>query len=305
MITSASWAALGTTASVFVTETASIVTARELLRDELERIDRACSRFRTDSTLATVNRSAGEPVPVDDLLLEAVEVAIRVARATDGAVDPTVGRAIRESGYDRDFDELEPNGRAPAAPSPSPGWKRVTVDRLAGTVRVPPGCELDLGASAKALAADRAARRIGEHLRCGVLVNLGGDVAIAGPPPDGGWRVRVCDDHANPSAGPGQTVAIPAGGLATSSTTVRRWSAGGVELHHIIDPRTGGSAQVTWRTVTVTAGSCVDANAASTASIVRGSGAPEWLENLGLPSRLVAPDGTVLEVAGWPREGRP
>ena len=305
MITSASWRALGTTASVSVTDPGAIVAARELLETELERIDLACSRFRGDSELTRVNKAAGEAVAVSDLLLDAIEVALRVARATDGAVDPTIGRAIRNLGYDRDFDELRANNRAPAPPSPSPGWRSVSLDRAAGRVSVAAGVELDLGASAKALAADRAAARIGESLGCGVMVNLGGDIAVAGPAPDAGWRVTVCDDHANPASGPAQRVLISTGGLATSSTTIRRWSAGGRPCHHIVDPGTGASAPVTWRTVSVAAISCVDANAASTASIVRGPEAPQWLAGLGLPSRLVSSDGAVLAIGGWPQQGAP
>jgi len=302
MITSASWRALGTTASVLVTDAGAIVSARELLEDELDRIDVACSRFRDDSELTHVNACAGEPVGISPLLTEALAVALRVARSTEGAVDPTVGRAIRNLGYDRDFDELAADGPAPAPVPGSPGWRSVTLDEGARRVRVPVGVELDLGASAKALAADRAAARLGTALGCGVLVNLGGDIAVAGPPPNGGWWVQICDDHANPEAGPTQTVSIASGGLATSSTTVRRWSAGGQPFHHIVDPRTGTSAPVTWRTVTVAAGSCVDANAASTASVVRGPLAPRWLTSLGLPGRLVSANGAVFAIGGWPQE---
>lgn len=300
MITSSRWRALGTTASVFVAEPGAIVGACHLLEAELDRIDLACSRFRDDSELMRVNEAAGEEVEVGDLLIEAIEVALRVARATDGAVDPTVGRALRNLGYDRDFDELAADGAPPAQLPPTPGWTGVKLDLRARTVRVPAGVELDLGATAKALAADRAARRIGESLGCGVMVNLGGDIAVAGPPPDGGWRVTICDDHADPTSGPTQTVSISTGGLATSSTTVRRWSAGGRPFHHIVDPGTGSSAPITWRTVSVAASSCVDANAASTASIVRGPLAPPWLVGLGLPSRLVSADGDVLAIGGWP-----
>jgi len=302
MITSSSWRALGTTASVSVTDAAAIVGARNLLEAELDRIDRACSRFRSDSELMRVNQAAGKPVAVNAPLMEALEVALRVARATDGAVDPTVGRAIRNLGYDRDFDELSADGPSPGPLPPSPGWESVRLDRQTGRVRIPEGVELDVGASAKALASDRAAGRIGESLGCGVMVNLGGDMAVAGPPPEGGWRVCVCEDHADPTSGPSQSVSISSGGLATSSTTVRRWSAGGRPFHHILDPSTGSSAPITWRTVSVAAGSCVDANAASTASIVRGRGAPGWLTGLGLPSRLVSADGAVLAIDGWPQE---
>jgi thiamine biosynthesis lipoprotein len=136
-----------------------------------------------------------------------------------------------------------------------------------------------------------------------VLVNLGGDLTVAGStPPDGGWAVLVTDDHRSPLDADGQTVAVRSGGLATSSTTVRRWRAGGREHHHIVDPRTGLAAAEIWRTVSVAAATCVDANTASTAAIVRGREAPAWLDRMGLPARLVALDGSVSTTGAWPGE---
>jgi thiamine biosynthesis lipoprotein len=133
-----------------------------------------------------------------------------------------------------------------------------------------------------------------------VLVSLGGDIAVAGPSPGDGWQVRVTDDHAAGPEAPGQTVSILSGGLATSSTTVRTWDAGGRRLHHIIDPATGAPARSCWRTVSVAAGSCVDANTASTAAIIRSEAAASWLDDAGLPARLVREDGTATTTAGWP-----
>jgi thiamine biosynthesis lipoprotein len=132
-----------------------------------------------------------------------------------------------------------------------------------------------------------------------VLVSLGGDIAIAGAPPDDGWRVRVTDDHRAGVAAPGQWITLRSGGLASSSTTARRWGA----FHHLLDPGTGLPTAGAWRTASVTAGSCLDANIASTAAIVRGTRAVQWLESLGLPSRLVGEDGSVRHLAGWPSEG--
>jgi FAD:protein FMN transferase len=304
MAASASWPALGTTAGVFVTDPGAIEGARALLEGELAAIDRACSRFRQDSDLSRVNAAAGGPTAVSESFLEALEVALRAAQLTEGDVDPTIGRAIHAIGYDRDFSALPANRRHSVSAAPVPGWRSVHLDRRAGTVRVAPGVKLDLGATAKALAADRSARRITEALECGVLVNLGGDVSVAGRAPQGGWWVRVTDDHREGGANDGQTVSIASGGLATSSTTVRQWTAGGQRRHHIIDPRTGGSAQVIWRTASVAAGSCVDANIACTAAIVRGARAPEWLRGLGLPSRLVGAGGQVVRLGGWPEETR-
>ena len=169
-------------------------------------------------------------------------------------------------------------------------------------VRVPSGVELDLGATAKALAADRSARAAHEAAGCGVLVSLGGDVAIAGDAPPGGWSVRIADDHAAALDAPGPAVALAGGGLASSGTTVRRWRSGDAELHHIVDPRTGRPAETPWRTVSVAAASCVDANVAGTAAVVLGDAAPAWLAERRLPARLVARGGGALCVAGWPED---
>jgi thiamine biosynthesis lipoprotein len=165
---------------------------------------------------------------------------------------------------------------------------------------VPRGIILDVGATAKALAADRTAARIAEELGCGVLVNLGGDLAVAGPPPRGGWRVLIGDDHTRPDPDGGHGVTIDSGGLATSGTARRQWRRGGMRMHHILDPRTGAPAAGGWRTISVAAASCVDANTASTASVVLGAPAMGWLAGRGLPAWLVTDDGAVHTVAGWP-----
>ena len=138
-----------------------------------------------------------------------------------------------------------------------------------------------------------------------MLVSLGGDIAVSGQPPAGGWRIRVQDISGRPEdppAGPSAVVAINAGGLATSSTAARRWRRGGDVLHHILDPRTGLPAAPVWRTVSVSAASCTDANIASTAAIIRGHAAPAWLTGLGLPARLVDEAGRVHTIGGWPAE---
>jgi thiamine biosynthesis lipoprotein len=293
--------ALGTTATLVVDGDAGRAAARARLEEVLDTVDRACSRFRSDSELSGVNRAAGRPVPVGPVLLAAVDVALRAARLTDGDVDPTVGTAVRVLGYDRDFASVAAEGGPLTCRiERAAGWRHVRVDRDAGTMQVPAGVELDLGATAKAYAADWAASTIADATGAGVLVALGGDVAVAGPAPRAGWPVRVTDDHAAPPDAPGETIAITIGGVATSSTTVRRWRRGGDALHHIVDPATGRSAAGPWRTVSVAASTCVDANIASTAAVVRGDAAPGWLTGLGLAARLVRVDGDVLRVGGWP-----
>ena len=304
MIVSTSFPALGTTAGLFVTEVAGLRRGRGILEEELAAINEACSRFRPDSELTLLNRGHGCPTRASELFLEAIEAALYAARATRGVVDPTLGRAMGAIGYDRDFEAISQNGRAhQPLPTTGPGrWREIRLNRRARTVQVPGDVELDLGATAKALAADRAARRVHEAIGGGVLVNVGGDLSIAGSAPAAGWLVYVADNHAAPSPTGGQAVRVAGGGLATSSTTVRRWATSDGPRHHIVDPASGDSAAEVWRTVSVAAGSCVDANVASTAAIVHGRAAPEWLGDLGLPSRLVASDGRVTRVGGWPVE---
>jgi thiamine biosynthesis lipoprotein len=287
-----------------VTDADALTDAWAVLELELDAIDRACSRFRDDSELARLNADAGRWSGVSDLLLLALETALGAAADTDGLVDPTIGRTLRLAGYDRPLPlVLARDGeRFRASFAPVPGWKLIELDAPQRRVRIPKGIELDLGATAKALAADRAAAAAHELTGTGVLVSLGGDVSVAGLAPDAGWPVRVADDHAAPLDEGGPVFAVAAGGLATSGTTVRRWKAGNVTLHHIIDPRTGRPANTPWRTVTVAAGTCVKANVASTAAIVLGDEAPAWLVARGLPARLVAADGGVSTVAAWPEE---
>ena len=304
MTASTSFPALGSTATVCVTRADVLELASGAVGAVLAEIDRACSRFRPDSELVELNAAAGRPVQVSETLFGAVEAALRAAALTGGLVDPTVGKTLRLAGYDRDF-ELVSARRAVsyrARFASVPGWRAVRIDGRARTVMVPRDAELDLGATAKALAADRAAAGAAAAAGCGVLVSLGGDIAVAGTPPENGWPVRIADDHRAPLDTSGPTVALRTGGLASSSTTVRRWRAGEAELHHIVDPRTGRPATTPWRTVTVAAGTCVDANTASTAAVILGDHACEWLAERGLHARLVAESALTRRVGGWPAE---
>jgi thiamine biosynthesis lipoprotein ApbE len=304
----AEWEALGTGVVLRTAEHEGLQPARACVETELAAIDLACSRFRDDSELSRLNARAGRRVRVGALLLEALEVALRAAELTDGDVDPTVGRALELAGYDRDWRLLAPAGEQPQPRAPInarvlAGWRTVTLDRGASTVVAPSGIRLDLGASAKAWAADRAAAAAAQAAGCGVLVGIGGDFATCGAPPAGGWRIHVTDDHRSAPSAPGQTISIRAGGLATSSTAVRCWSHDGHTMHHIIDPATGMPVLETWRTVSVAAASCTDANIASTAALVRAGAAPAWLAGLGLPARLVDREASVTHVGGWPADG--
>jgi FAD:protein FMN transferase len=301
------WPALGTTA-VLCTVGGSGSAARSAAQREIDGIDAAASRFRDESELSRVNRAGGQWVPVSDRLLEALRLAIRAAAITDGAVDPTLGDRLVKLGYDRDWQRLarvaanEPlDAGAQAPPERRTLWHSIELADAPPAVRVPAGVQLDLGATAKALTADRGARAAHLAGGAGALLSLGGDIGTSGPAPRGGWSVHVTDDHRSSPSAEGQTIAIASGGLATSSLVPRRWRHDGRALHHVLDPRTGLPVAPVWRTASVAAATCAEANIASTAALVLGADAPVWLSERELPARLTAIDGEVKVVGGWPQ----
>ena len=292
--------ALGTTATVVVTVRSSADEAESILREELEAIDRACSRFRPDSELAYLQACAGRTVEVSPLLFEALDVAYSVAARTHGAVDPTVGRAVEALGYDRDFEQIRSRPLRTTDLGPAPGFRHLHLDHTRGTARIPKGVRLDLGSSAKALVADKAAAHIAQRLDSGALVSIGGDIAVAGKPPPEGWAIGIAVDSATGPDDVDQVVAIRQGGLASSSTEIRAWQMGSAQVHHIVDPATGRSSSPYWRLVSAVGASCVDANALSTAAVVWGDQALERLRPFGQAVRLLRHDGEVFVLGGWP-----
>ncbi|HEX5191075.1 MAG TPA: FAD:protein FMN transferase [Streptosporangiaceae bacterium] len=308
--------ALGTTARLAVWPAANLTAMLAAVDDELAALDAQASRFRADSEISALHAAGAGRHQVSDGLAEAIRIALAAAAWTGGRCDPTVGSALVRIGYDRDFAAIAEND-APIQPGAgaAPGWQAIAL--RGNVLTAPPGVLLDLGATAKGLGADRAAAAAfasaGEG---GVLVSLGGDIAVAGRPPAGGWPVLIADEHrqvraarnlAAPAVPRGaadpaiaQQVRLASGGLATSSSTCRRWVRAGRVLHHIIDPRTGMPAGSPWRTVTVAAATCAEANAASTAAIVAGEDAPGWLGDHGLPARLISHDGQIIRTGGWP-----
>ena len=291
----------GTYVFLGVREAEHLAEARRLAEAVLGEIDRTCSRFRTDSDLSRANRAHGRWIAVEPLLVAAVEIACLAAEETDGLVDPLLGRPLVQLGYDRDFALLHERtdlavDLVPNRPHRDPdAWRALGLD-LDGAIRVPPGTALDLGATAKAWAADLVAATVSGELDAEVLVSVGGDICIGGDDPTP-WPIGISE---RPGTAFDELVELDSGGLATSSTRARRWSRGGVELHHLLDPRTGLPVPETWRTVTATGPTCVAANAATTAAVVLGRSAPEWLEARGVTARLVAADGRVVATGGWP-----
>jgi thiamine biosynthesis lipoprotein len=306
MLAERSFRAIGTTATVLVTDPRQADKAQSILRDEITAIDLACSRFRPDSELEHLHAHSGRAVVVSPLLFEALTVAVDVAEKTHGAVDPTVGNALSMIGYDCDFDQI---GTRPIVPpfdtlGPVVGYGHVHLDTRTRSVRLPRGVRLDLGSSAKALTADRAAARISNQLDIGVLVSIGGDIAVAGGGPSEGWAVGIAVDSSTPPEEVDQVVSIREGGLASSSTAVRSWMVGTEKVHHIVDPATGHPSSSYWTLVSAVGMTCIDANALSTAAVVWGEGAIDRLGAFDQALRLVRHDGAVFTLGGWPEDGR-
>jgi len=287
--------------------------AAAAVRQELSAVDAACNRFRPDSELSVVNADAsGRPTAVSPVFARYLAAALAMAEATDGLVDPTLGRALRQLGYDDDIATVRATQRPVSAPVSGSGtgwvasrradWRDVAIDERTDSpgawLHLPAGVELDLGATAKALAADRAAEAAHRATGRAVLVSLGGDLAMAGSGNEP-WLVGVSETAETDPAAADQVLAGD-GGLATSTTLARRWTTAQGGFHHLLDPITGLPVREYWRTVTVSAESCLQANAASTAAVVLGRGAAGWLTDRELSARLVRDDGLVVTTPGWP-----
>lgn len=287
---SATWRALGTSVQLVVT--GSLDAARAAVEEVLAGVDLAASRFRADSELSRLRPDTW--TAASPLFVRALIVARDAALWTDGLVDPTLGQSLRDLGYDRTFSLVSPDGLAVTVRPAPGGWRAIEVD--GDRVRAPAG--LDLGATAKGLAADLAAQAASAYAE-GVLVSLGGDVSTAG---GRAFPVLVSDtaDPDRPDEG-GQVVDL-VGCLATSGTAARRWTRGGRVVHHLLDPRTCLPTTGPWRTASVLASTCVLADTASTAAVVAGEDAPRWLGERGFSARLVRDDGTVVRVGDWPAE---
>jgi thiamine biosynthesis lipoprotein len=227
--------------------------------------DRTFSRFRPESELNRINRDPLKVVVLSRSFAFALRSALSAAEATDGLVDPTLGRAIEAAGYDKDFSLLGADERPPG-PASRGRWRSV---RLSGRLLSrPPGTAIDLNGVVKALAVDAALELISGD----GLVSAGGDVAVRG-----GSVVGLPGDG---------SLRLLAGGIATSGTTKRFWRRGGELQHHLIDPRTGRPAESCWDEVTVAAGSCLAADVAAKAAFLLSDDGPEWLDERGLAGRF-------------------
>jgi thiamine biosynthesis lipoprotein len=255
-------------------------------RAEVAACERALSRFDPLSDLSRLNASAGDWVGVDSRLLEALALALRAREETGGRFDPTVLPALVAAGYDRSFEQLTPR-----KPHEAPGWRAgATVELRPGAARVEPGAAVDLGGIGKGFAATRAiaAMHAAWPALPGALVDLGGDIAVDGAPPERGpWRVAVADPR-----GPGVlgTLELLSGGVATSGRDRRRFGPG-KSLHHLIDAATGRPAAAGPLAVTVVAADAAEAEMHATALAVTDSAAEYVAERPHLAALVVPSAG--------------
>ena len=301
----AEWRVWSTTASLVLEHGASLEPARGIAEGVLAEVGAACSRFDSSSELSRLSRdpSVESGVEISPLLASLITTALLAAEQTGGSVDPTLGADLAWWGYDRDFGRMTPVPAEDHLVGPStidivrrePGWRAVHLDGR--ILRMPAHLRLDLGATAKAYAADLIARQVSAELGCGVLASLGGDIATAGFTAAGGWEILVQDLPTDPA----QQVFLPDGAaVATSSTQKRRWMHDGRSHQHILDPAFGTPVVPAWRSVTIASSCCVRANTLSTAAIVRGTAARSWLAGQRAAARLVDLDGRVITLGAWP-----
>jgi thiamine biosynthesis lipoprotein len=250
----------------------------EIARERVAALERSCSRLDPDSEVSRL--VSGPPQQISPMLAQVVAAGLRATQFSQGAVATAVGDPARHN-----TESSADSARLPAIPG-------MVVDERSNTLTLPPGLELELWPIARAWAADQIAETCQAQLGIGCLVNLGGDIAVRGDPPDGGWRIAINDGQPSPTGT--ETITMGwSGGLASVTAEAPLWPA---------RPATGqpSAAPRHWRSVTVAAHSCERAKAACLAALALADSAPRWLTQRELPARLVHTGGIAVHTPGWP-----
>lgn len=288
--------AMGTTISLLVPES-QIERGTKVVRTLFASWEETLSRFLPGSELSYLNSHAGEPVTVSPLLFKVVHTAFVAAQETAGLFDPTLLRQIVELGYDRTFEEVPAISPVFASPArPGGGWLYIQMNREKRQITLPESIGIDLGGIAKGMAVDAAMDVLRELDIDVALVNAGGDLAVMGTLPDGDcWPLAVQGKDTY------QVIPFLYGALATSGKAHRRWQQGKQERHHIIDPRSGESAQSGLWSVTVAAGRCEQAEVAAKVAFMLGEEqGKEFLVSHGLAGFIAREDGSWTTAGSWP-----
>ena len=293
-------AAMGTDAHVIVVGEDADHLA-DAATERIEELEARWSRFRPTSEVTRINAGAGTWVPVSTDTTMLVARAKEAWRLSAGFVDCTLLQQLEAAGYDASFADL-PASRANADVPPVPPVSLLgpmDIDVSADAVRLPVGLGFDPGGIGKGLAADLVSDELVRAGAAGVCVNLGGDLRVRGTGPDGrAWTVSI--DHPDQPA-PLALVGLADGAVATSTTLRRRWTVGGVERHHLIDPRTGTSSTTDLVLVAVVARSAWLAEVLAKGVLLRGSPHPfDLVDGTGAHALVVDRDGRITASAGLP-----
>jgi FAD:protein FMN transferase len=261
-------------------------------------VERVCSRFDPASELSRLCAHVGQPVEVSTLLLQVTRFALELARMTDGAFDPTVGRRQVERGFDRNY-RTDARLTPPPVARGSVSHHDVRVDVESGSITLLQPLTLDLGAVAKGLAIDLATREL--HAFANICVDGGGDVRVRGVNELGlAWRVGI--RHPRDPEEMLRVLEVSEGAVCTSGDYERPGLMEGE--HHLLDPRTGHSPGAL-ASVTVIAPTALVADGLSTAVFVLGPAAgQQLLERHGVSGLLVSHDLEIRAIDA-PRKARP
>jgi len=266
--------AMGCPCEVLVAGADEALAARHAMpaAEEAWRIEAKFSRYREDSVVAAIHASAGRAVAIDGETARLIEYAAQCFDLSGGLFDITSGVLRRAWKFDG-------SDRVPTPAQVEPLLALIGFPRLlrsAGAIAVPEGMQVDLGGLAKEYAVDRALALLDEaRPDLPVLVNFGGDLRANRPPSHGPWQVGVEDARSLPE--PWMVVELTKGALATSGDAHRFLLKDGVRYGHVLDPRTGWPVAGAPRSVTVAAGTCIEAGTLSTIALLRGAGAEEFL----------------------------
>jgi thiamine biosynthesis lipoprotein len=290
--------AMGTTVSVLLPN-AVLQVGAAATRELFAQWEQTLSRFLPESELSRLNRQAGKSMHVSDLLFRVVRAAITAAEETEGLFDPTLLLQLIQLGYDRSFDDLPSTVAASERPAlPGGGWRNVRLDSMRHRVTLPANVGIEVGGIAKGMAVDAALAQLRLLGLSTALVNAGGDLAVMGLPPSyDSWPLAI----------EGKTtsweIPLRSGALATSGIARRHWQQGARTRHHLIDPRSGESAQSGLWSVTTVAESCQQAEVAAKVAFLLGSeGGRDFLRQRGLAGLLVQHDGSWISAGPWPTE---
>ncbi len=246
--------AMGTTVSAWLWMENAEQARAALLRVQafFARAEARFSRFRPQSELCAMNRSAGRPFAASAPMFALVGLALAWQRDTHGIYDPTILHALEAAGYDRSLDLMVP-GRPIQRTAPAVGaidaqaYGAEVILGPAPRILLPAGVGIDLGGIAKGWTAQEAVRLLAPYGPA--MVDAGGDIAALGVPPDGAWTASVA--HPLEADKDIAVLGLHNGAVATSSRVRRRWTVNGMAAHHLIDPRTGAPADTAILSVTV------------------------------------------------------